>query len=850
MASGIGKVLFWPLAFLALAAVILELPLWQSGEIHRGPFLERTPSAQREFYAPVGAALPFGMRADNLRVWINGRELGSSSFRYEVAGSATAAGSDYVVAFSLPQGIENNAEALLTIRYSVRPRKSITALLLLAAIGLCRLVYWRVITDFLARRGEPVIRPLVRAPYIVLRIIVYLALALSAIYAATSIVALAGGWALPTTAVIRWSPIAAWMAERESGLGLVLLTGAAFGTVATWLATIVPQGTQWLQQEEMALQRLLRPAGVVIITCAFAFSVSAMWSGIAREGEIYGHSIGGLLPFNDAGGYTASAYDEAKTGAWTAVSLHRPLAAALRNVLLYLSAYSYPAMLLLQTFLLSVLCCFAASSVMRWRGVWAGVAFFGMAYIYCRVFLPSALTESLGLCWALFAVPFLIDALRTGSLPSALLALAGIALGLMSRMGAMFMIPGLVVWIGWQFGSATRRRLIAGAAALAVTVGVLGASYALAKTYRSGEDVTGANFSYTLCGLTIGTDWTGCPKQLEKEGIQLPGDEAANAKVLYAMAWRKFSAQPSVLLKRLASAAWKFVHDLTDQPFRGYGRPTVEPSLNLKYFISIVAIFGLISVAFRRRDKGELLFWALFWLSVLASSAIVFYDDGDRVLAVSYVFVWLFFASGFSCPVAIAPAGDAERRGRMLTVYGVFCLAVAAVLFAGVPWVAYRFSPARDLLTRLAGGRGEGELWNAPAGEASKFCVRGSPATNCPVAVVFGGRRMSGFLVVPDGAPLRVDVPTVSMSTFAEIVGASEIEKYQNLIHPDAPDAPFAFVFAPGLGRTISDYLYIVPSEVLERRDVAAWRFEVEDWQRTPQKGPCWFKVRRAEPLS
>jgi hypothetical protein len=115
--------------------------------------------------------------------------------------------------------------------------------------------------------------------------------------------------------------------------------------------------------------------------------------------------------------------------------------------------------------------------------------------------------------------------------------------------------------------------------------------------------------------------------------------------------------------------------------------------------------------------------------------------------------------------------------------------------------------------------------------------------------VVYGGRRLNGFLIVADGAPLREDVPTLHFSEFAAIIDESELETdYQGLIHPQRPNLPFAFVFAPRVKRNYSSaYLYIVPPEVLDRREVAFWRFKTQDWQLTHD--PFWFYVSEARPI-
>jgi hypothetical protein len=88
------------------------------------------------------------------------------------------------------------------------------------------------------------------------------------------------------------------------------------------------------------------------------------------------------------------------------------------------------------------------------------------------------------------------------------------------------------------------------------------------------------------------------------------------------------------------------------------------------------------------------------------------------------------------------------------------------------------------------------------------------------------------------------------LSTFIEIIRNSGIEIYQGLVTPIAPPTPFGFVISASLRHDGgSNYSFIVPPDVVERQDVRAWRFVVQDWQRKPNYGPYWFYVTRAEPL-
>jgi hypothetical protein len=182
----------------------------------------------------------------------------------------------------------------------------------------------------------------------------------------------------------------------------------------------------------------------------------------------------------------------------------------------------------------------------------------------------------------------------------------------------------------------------------------------------------------------------------------------------------------------------------------------------------------------------------------------------------------MFFAMGMSSP-ALTPATVAPPF--RLSRYGWIGLTAAALLFLCVPWMTHRFSAGMS--------------------------VNAMPLEKSGEAFVFGGRRMSGVLVVRDDVPLRNDIPSVHLSEFEGILRQSGIEEiYQGVIHPILPPLPFAFVFAPRLEKgAVSVLLYIVPPEVVERRDVPAWHFNLKRWGYKPGGyGEYWFYVTKAEP--
>ena len=130
---------------------------------------------------------------------------------------------------------------------------------------------------------------------------------------------------------------------------------------------------------------------------------------------------------------------------------------------------------------------------------------------------------------------------------------------LMTRMGSMFTIPALLLWLVWQFGHGAAAKLRIGVVSIGILLGVLGLNSLLQKAYGTSQGSTGSNFAYTLCGLTMGTSWNGCPAKLAAEGEPLQRTtEALVAKQLYSMAWKNFRAQPDIFFRRLADGAEAF----------------------------------------------------------------------------------------------------------------------------------------------------------------------------------------------------------------------------------------------------------------------------------------------------
>jgi hypothetical protein len=823
-----ARLILWPIAILTLVALTLQLGLWRKEYKFAGPFTAET--------SPPGAALVLNLPPDPPAQWwrqplhgdaellINGNRMGPPQTSPDTIRTGETTGFshwDAQVIFSLPPEFKNGPETTAMFSYSVRPRIRVSATLAALSALLVLFIYFPRLKPLLSRARVPATAFALRAPYLVSTLLCWIGLAASVVYAASSIYAWLAGWALPTTALLRWSTAAEWAARNEPYFAYPLLIIAGLGAATTWLLGASAHRQPLLESSERSLRRALAWCGFPIAVSALLLCTSSMWAGFLRHGDPNYSNIGGLVPFSDAANYFAAVFDQRKDGVWNAATLRRPLAASFRSVVLLLGDFSLQCMLILQAALVAGATCFAANAIMMWRGVWAAIAFFALTYIYGRYFVPTTLTEPLGLVWTLLSIPYFIRAFGDRSANAALVAFAMTVTALMTRMGSMFTIPALLVWLVWQFGNDAKAKLRIGATAVCIVLGIFGTNSLLQRAYGDARSAATGNFSYVLCGLSLGTGWEGCPKKLAAEGTPLSRSEDAAIQQLYAEAWKNLRADTTPFFQRLVDNVDDFRTKFPEVLWRGYGK-VEEPDWLPRLVLTTLSLIGLCYGATRIAGV-ELSFWALLWASILASSSIIYFDDGGRAFAASQPMMALFFALGLSIRKSEPPERSVRARPARS---GLVLLIVAAALFICLPWITHRFSLSNALVN------------NAPLAKPNE-------------AFVFGGRQMSGFLVVENGAPLRFDIPSLHLADFEAIIATTGVEQYQDLLRPASPPLPFGFVFAPRAEKGVeSSHLYIVSAEVLERRDVRAWHFYLKKWGdlRNVYNFEYWQYVTRAEP--
>jgi hypothetical protein len=641
-------------------------------------------------------------------------------------------------------------------------------------------------------------------------------------YAATIAYGVLAGHALPTATAFHLLP-SGLLSGIEPYFPAAILVFSAAGTLLAWGASFRVVPAEPIRGIEQRVARIWAWWGLPVIVCLFLISLSAGgWSGHIRPQDSNYLSLAGLASHSDARAYFTDAYRVAFYGDWDVLGSRRPMAEAFRQLTVMAGRYSYVGTLLIQLGLIAVALFVAARFVAGRSGIWAGIAFVGLIYLVARPFLYTTMTEPLGLIWTMFSIVFFLEAFRLKSLAHALIGFAGLTFALLTRMGSMFTIPILGIWIACAFATTWRERAKTFAVACGIVAAVVAVNALLAYLYSSPRVATGSNFAYSVCGLSLGADWSHCSRVYSAQLQALP-DERAQATFLFAVSWQNIMDRPMVLLWQLTDNVFNYFRRLPEILLSGYSA-AYEVSGAIAKLTSLALLTSLIILYRLRGTRLEGTFWALVFVSSAMSAALILADDGWRALHVTNALIACFFAAGFSAPGVPALRSSAPPLGWRS---GAAAIVVIVALFVAAP------SVSNGLMS----------------GEAAKYAPKGSARVD--ENIVPGGRFISGFQVIPDGTTRPLNIPTLFVSEFVHLAQMTNVESdFGPFIDVALRRVPFALIVTGRLDNVDQSNIYLAPITLLEQQDgVAAWRLQV---RQAPPGSKPWNTLRdvvSAEPI-
>lgn len=643
--------------------------------------------------------------------------------------------------------------------------------------------------------GKPV-GVLVRSLSDTIPLLLRISIGLALLYAATIAYGLTAGYALPT-ATIFFFPHADLVARAERNLPLVVLGGGFAAAALGWSAKIGLTQCARLQTNEITCVRLLHRWGFVLLCLVFVLELtnSGGWSGTQVLNYGSSHSVAGLVPASDGNGYFIGPIEEALSGHWGSFASRRPLAAGFRQLISGIANYSYTGTLLIQAIMIAVALLVAARAVLSWRGIWPATAFCAFVYLLARPFIATVLTEPLALFWALLSIAFVVEALRLNSRSYSFLGLVALTTAESIRMGSLFSIPAFVVWIAVTFATAWRDRLKLAGIGAGLVAAVLAIQALCKAAYGDPTTDTGGNFAYVLCGLALGTDWTGCPQAYPQEFHRL-ATEHEETVFLFSKAAQLLSHTTHPMLIQMYRNVVNFVTGIPGFFLFSFNhhRPLYERAF-------LAASLPGFYIAWRRRAAGEMCFWSLMFGSLIASALVIFANDGWRTMHATWPFVALFLSFAVVSPASPRMAGPPVISPRVAS-----CLiAILAVLTAGLPAIA--------------------RAW--PGAELRQIARQSHIEDHDSELII--GRTVTGFVVTPDGTPRPRNVPAISVSDFRELARDLYLERdYGKFVDGANALAPFAFITAARLDRPAEGWnFYVAPEDILTDQAPEAWRLNI-----------------------
>jgi hypothetical protein len=626
----------------------------------------------------------------NIAVTVAGERWDSGHTQHaELRAGRTSAfshwGDDLLLA--LPTSLANGPQLVITANYALQPRPLVMSLLTLALALLGALRFRIAIID---GTSQGFVRRLKAARRVACIAGVVLAGAALSAYAIVVAYGWIAGYALPTVALFDVIPAMRGLAQWEPNAPNALFAVAGVGAIVEWLIRLGKSPSTIERPRTIGTSRGTRLAllfGAVFLTLLFVMS-NGGWRGVINPADMNYMSIAGLFPHADAANYFFAATDLSADGRWDLVASQRSIAAAIRTGIVALGG-SYVASLVLQAALLAVCAAIAILSVAEIVGVWSAMAFAGLLIGLERPYVTTTMTETLGLGAAALSAPFVLWGLRDQSYQSALAAFGLLTTALLIRMGSMFTLPFLAVWVvllGVRAGS--------GAAALAgvalVGAGLLLVQLALLRLFGNAQLGIGGDFSFVLCGLATGTDWAHCfQSELARGNSWVQGTFWARpiTMIIYEKAWQALVADPWVMADSLVRNGADYIGDFPILLFRQYTNVASIPSqwITLSVAAPILVVVARIKTPFYARALN---FFILAFLTTLASATFIYAANGRRVMIVTNLLLSLGLAIGFAHPEAPRPGPAGPWRGRpslyiipaLLLVFGLPALVKAGVL--------------------------------------------------------------------------------------------------------------------------------------------------------------------------
>ena len=366
----------------------------------------------------------------------------------------------------------------------------------------------------------------------------------------------------------------------------------------------------------------------VIVVAATALLFALPLAGIWNSGNSEPSVIGGLLPWSDASGYYTSAQRLELGWPLTPFAAKRPAFVGMLATILTLAQGNLAVALAILLAIDTAVSYLIAREVERSHGTVAGVITLLLMFLFCRRLAGLALSEHLGFPLGALGVSLLWRAASERRRGIALAGLWLLALGLIARSGAFFVLPALIWWGTRVFGRTRRASLRFAAMAAALLIGAFGLNALLGRAIAPSGGSLG-EYSFSLYGIAVGgKGW----KQVFTDHPDLVGlTESEQFDRAGSLALEEIRRNPLGLARGAARAWGDFL--TVRGPFHYIDtRPPGVENIGYRLVLSIAVIWAVWRSWRRRGDaRDSMLLHAM--LGILLSVPFATPVDSDRMRA-------------------------------------------------------------------------------------------------------------------------------------------------------------------------------------------------------------------------
>jgi hypothetical protein len=357
----------------------------------------------------------------------------------------------------------------------------------------------------------------------------------------------------------------------------------------------------------------------------FALPLAGLWA----SGQSQSVSISGLIPLTDAASYYNDSLRIILGRNISDFSAMRPFFAGFLSLIMSLTDRNFMLSLAIITAFAGVAIYYAVREIQRTHGAEVAVFLLLMLFLYFRHHSGTSMSETLGVPLGALGFALVWRGLEKESQPLALFGLFMSAFALNARPGPMFILPCMLLWVGWAFRKTNEyisfKFLFWGTCAILASFAL---NSMLIRILAGPSGTAFSNFSWALYGLASGGKSFNYIFEVHPEITLLQDPE--RSRVIYRMAFELIVQQPGLFVEGIFQRWSMFFSNSWYAAFSFIGGEN--------YYVSRIArrvIYGLCGLGFLKwflkpgdRYSGLV---ALASIGVLASVPFVPPTDAYRV---------------------------------------------------------------------------------------------------------------------------------------------------------------------------------------------------------------------------